>query len=76
MLVATTWRSRASSPDPFNRPVKVRGRLEEKAAKETGSERLRWSLALMEFIELDSGIALDIDSAMPSVLRALEHPTS
>jgi hypothetical protein len=34
---------------------------------------LEVSLALSEFLELDSKIVLDLDSAMPAILKGLEH---
>ncbi len=37
---------------------------------------LEVSLALAEFVEIDSKIGLDLDTAMPSILKAMEHINS
>jgi hypothetical protein len=35
--------------------------------------QLEVSLALNEFIELESNVVLDLDAAMPAILRGMEH---
>ena len=37
---------------------------------------LEMSLALGEFLDLDSRVVLDLDTAMPAIIKAMEHVNS
>ena len=101
MILISTWKSRALSPEQFNRLMSVWGKLEEKAAADSSSERIAWysysdgsggitiekvadveaavalaleqSLSLGEFIELETKIGVDLDAALPLILKAQEN---
>ena len=104
MLVGTTWKGRALSPEQVNRMMATWGKLEASQAENPSVERVCWyitadgtagvtvsrvidadaaaalnleiSLALGEFLELDSRILLDLETAMPAILKAVEHINS
>jgi hypothetical protein len=101
MILITTWKSRPLSPDQFNRLMSLWGKLEQKVAADTSSERLCWysysdgsggvtidnvkdveaalaleleqALSLGEFIELEAKLGVDLDAALPLILKAQEH---
>ncbi len=101
MHLITTWKTRPLGPDQFNRLMTVWGKLEERAAADSSSERICWfsysdgsggltidkvadldaalalglehSLSLGEFIELDTKIGVDLDTALPLIIKAQEN---
>ena len=101
MHLITTWKSRPLGPAQFDRLMTVWGKLEERAAADSSSERVCWfqysdgsggvaidkvkdveaalalgleqSLTLGEFIELDTKIGMDLDAALPLIIKAQEN---
>ena len=101
MHLITTWKSRPLSPAQFDRLMTVWGKLEERAAADSSSERVAWfqfadgsggvtidkvkdveaalahgleqSLTLGEFIELDTKVGMDLDAALPLIIKAQEN---
>jgi len=101
MHLITTWKSRPLSPEQFDRLMTLWGKLEERAASDSSSERIGWfqfsdgsggvtidkvkdveaalalgleqSLTLGEFIELDTKVGMDLDAALPLILKAQEN---
>jgi hypothetical protein len=101
MHLITTWKSRPLSPAQFDRLMTVWGKLEERAAADSSSERVCWfqfsdgsggvvidkvkdvdaalalgleqSLTLGEFIELDAKVGMDLDVALPLIIKAQEN---
>jgi hypothetical protein len=101
MHLITTWKSRALSPEQFDRLMSVWGKLEERTAADSSAERICWfqysdgsggvtidkvkdvetalalgleqSLTLGEFIEIDTKVGLDLDAALPMILKAQEN---
>jgi hypothetical protein len=101
MHLITTWKSRPLSPAQFDRLMTVWGKLEERAAADSSSERVCWfqfsdgsggvaidkvkdvdaalalgleqSLTLSEFIELDAKVGMDLDVALPLIIKAQEN---
>ena len=104
MLVGTTWKARALSPEQVNRMMATWGKLEASLAENPSIERVCWyitadatagilvdrvidadaaaalnleaALALGEFLEFDSRIVLDLEAAMPAILKGVEHINS
>ena len=101
MHLITTWKSRPLSPEQFDRLMTLWGKLEERAASDSSSERIGWfqfsdgsggvtidkvkdveaalalgleqSLTLGEFIELDTKVGMDLDAALPLILKSQEN---
>jgi len=101
MILITTWKNRPIGPEQYNRLMNVWGKLEQKMAADSSSERIGWysysdgsggltidnvrdveaamalgleqALSLGEFVELDTKIGLDIDTALPQILKAQEN---
>ena len=101
MHLITTWKSRPLSPEQFDRLMAIWGKLEQRTAADSSSERVCWfqfsdgsggvtidkvkdvdaalalgleqSLSLGEFIELDTKIGMDLDVALPMIIKAQEN---
>lgn len=101
MILITTWKNRPIRPEQYNRLMIVWGKLEQKMAADSSTERIGWysfsdgsggmtidnvtdveaamafaleqALSLGEFIELDTKIGLDMDAALPQILKAQEN---
>jgi hypothetical protein len=55
MHFITTWKSRPLSPEQFDRLLKVWGKLEERSAADSSSERVCW----FQFSDGSGGVTID-----------------